>query len=72
MEDFCNICNICSLIKIPSCYKNPRKHTFIDLMLANSQKKLSCAIKTGLSDFHKMSITIMKKTFRKQEAKIIH
>ena len=31
----------------------------------------SCAIETGLSDFHKMIVTVMKSQFQKKGPKII-
>ena len=42
-------------------------------MLTNSYRSFqnSCAIETGLSDFHKMIATILKTYFRKKEPKII-
>ena len=38
-----------SLIKIPTCYKNPANPTCIDLMLTNSNRSFqnSCTIETG-------------------------
>ena len=50
--------------KTPSC---------IDLMLTNSQKSFrsSCAIETGLFDFH-MTVTVRKASFRKLKPKVIH
>ena len=73
-DELCNICNLFSLTKVPICHKNPSKLTCIYLMLTNPSESFynSCAIETGLPDFHKMTITIMKTTFRKQEPKIIH
>ena len=32
----------------------------------------SCTIKTGLSDFHKMIVTVLKNCFQKREAKVIN
>ena len=32
----------------------------------------SCTIKTGLSDFHKMIVTVLKNYFQKREAKVIN
>ena len=49
-----------------SCYKNANNPSCIDLFLTNST-----AIETGLSDFHKMTITIMKTVFKKKKPKII-
>ena len=42
-------------------------------MLTTSYRSFpnSCAIETGLSDFHKMIVTVMKSHFQKKEPKII-
>ena len=44
----------------------------MDLILTNCRRSFQniCALKTGLSDFHKMIATVMKKTFRKLEPKV--
>ena len=72
MEDFCVRYNLNSLIKDPTCYKNPENPTCIDLILTNSPRSFqnSCVIETGLSDFHKMVVTVMKTTFQKLPPKI--
>ena len=51
--------------KIPSC---------IDLILTNSLLSFqdSGVIETLLSDFHRMTVTVMKTTFQKFDPKIIH
>ena len=48
MDDFCIIYSLCRLIKVPTCYKNSSKPTYIDLILANSPQRFynSCAIET--------------------------
>ena len=42
-------------------------------MLTSSYRSFqnSCAIETGLSDFHKMIVTVMKAYFQKQKSKVI-
>ena len=35
LEDFCEIYNLKNLINVPTCYKNPRNPSFIDVMLTN-------------------------------------
>ena len=49
------------LIIFPSCYKNLCNHLYIDLALANTPKRFqrSCATEKSLSDFCKMTITIV-------------
>ena len=63
-----------SLIRNPTCYKNPANPTCIDLMLTNSNRDFqnSCTIETGLSDFQKMIATVLKIYFQKREAKVIN
>ena len=63
-----------SLIRNPTCYKNPANPTCIDLMLTNSNWSFqnSCTIETGLSDFHKIIVTVLKIYLQKREAKVIN
>ena len=43
-------------------------------MLTNSNRSFqnSCSIETGLSDFHKMIVTVLEIYFQKREAKVIN
>ena len=66
MEDlsikrFCNGFNLMSMINKPTCYKNPGKSTCVDVILKNSLESFQnyCVIEAGLSDFHKMIVTVM-------------
>ena len=61
------------MIKSPTCYKNIENPKCIDLILTNSAYNFqhSKVIETGLSDFHKMVITVMKNTYPKQTPNII-
>ena len=72
MSDFCESYNLSSLIKESTCYKNPENPSCIDLILTNSPRSFqySSAIETGLSDFHKMIVTVLKTTFQRIPAKI--
>ena len=73
MKDFCLNYNLKSLICVPTCYKNPDNPSCIDLILTNSPGSFqsSCAIETGLSDFHKMTVTVMKTSFQKLKPRVI-
>ena len=73
MEDFCLNYNLSNLIKEPTCFKNPAHPTCIDLILTNFPKSFqnSMAIETGLSDFHKRTITVMKSHYKKLKPNII-
>ena len=71
--NFCQIYSMTNLIKEATCYKNPERPTCIDLMLTNKPKCFikSMIVETGLSDFHKMTITIMRLFFKKQKPNLI-
>ena len=74
MTDFCEQYDLSSLISEPTCYKNPDNPSCIDLILTNRPRSFqnSCTIETGLSDFHKMTITVLKSTFKKLPPKLVH
>ena len=65
MSEFCETYNLQNLVKDPSCYKNPSKPTCIDLILTNFPKSFqhTQTIETGLSDFHKLTLTVLKTHF---------
>ena len=67
MNDFCNGYNLSSLINEPIFYKNPDNLSCIDLILTNSPRSLqgSCVVETGLSDFHRIVVTMMKTIFQR-------
>ena len=72
MKSFCESYTLSSLIKEPTCYKNPQNPSCINLILTNSRYSFqnSFAIETGLSDFHKMTVTVMKTTYEKLKPRI--
>ena len=74
MQTFCEVYNFKSLIKQPTCYKNPVKPSCIDFMLTNipCMFQSTCVIETGLSDFHLMTVTVLRKTFKKVRPRIIN
>ena len=74
MKSFCEKYNPTNLIKQPPCYKNPYNPMCIDLILTNVPRTFqsTCVIETGLSDFHLMTLTIIKKMFKKQRPRIIN
>ena len=57
-----------------TCYKNPEEPTCIELILTNCPGSFqnSCVVETGLSDFYKMVVTVMKTSYQKSQLKIIH
>ena len=56
-----------SFVKEATCFKNPDNPSCIDLILTTKHLSFqrSCAIETGLSDFHKMVPTAMTMHFPK-------
>ena len=55
MEIFCENYDLRSLVKEPTCFKNPEIPGFIDLILTNKPGSFlrRSVIETGLSDYHK-------------------
>ena len=68
MSEFCDTYNLQNLITEPTCFKNPHNPSSIDLMLTNKIRKFqnSQVIETGLSDHHKMTITVLRAFYQKQ------
>ena len=62
MEEFMKLYNLKNLIKGPTCYKNPDKPSCIDLILSNRSKSFhsSHIVESGISDFHKMTVSVRK------------
>ena len=58
-----------NLVKEPTCFKNPENPSCIDLFITNSSTSFmkTTTITTGLSDFHKLIVTVMRTTFPKSE-----
>ena len=58
---------------IKSCFKSLENPSCIDVFLTNSHNsfKHSTVLSVGLSNFHKMIVTVMKTTFVKEEPKLI-
>ena len=67
MKDFCDIYSFKNLIKDPTCFKNPINPKCIDLMFTNRHRSFlnSCLIETGFSNFHKMTVTVLRPFFKK-------
>ena len=73
-SSFCDTFDLVNLIREPTCYKNPKKPSCIDLILTNDPHGFqnSGIIETGLSDFHRMTFTVTKMTFQKLKLRIIN
>ncbi len=73
LRDFLYEHNALNLVKQKTCFKNINNPSCIDLFITNSHRcfQNTSAISTGLSDFHKMVVTVMNKNVPKAEPKII-
>ena len=65
--------NAKNLVKQNTCFKNIGNPSCIDIFLTNCCQSFqnTTAISTGLSDFHKMVVTVMKTAFPKAKPKVI-
>ena len=59
--------NAKNIVKKPTCYKSLTEASCIGLVITNSSSSFqnTKTISKGLSDFHKMVLTVLKQTFRK-------
>ena len=72
-DGFLDLYNLKNLVKDKTCFKSINKPTCIDLFLTNCPKSFqhTKAISAGMSDHHKMIITVMKTTFLKAKPREI-
>ena len=75
-ESLCESCRFKSFIKDPIYFKNPENPSridLIDLILTNSPYSFLnfCVIETGLPDFHKMIVSVMKTTSQKLKPRTV-
>ena len=73
MRDFFHAYNCQNIIKEKTCFKNPHGPSCIDLIVINRPKSFqnSTVIETCLSDFHNMSLTVLKIFYEKQRPNIV-
>ena len=73
MNNFCETYSLENLITEPTCFKNPLNPSSIDVMLTNKSRSFinSVTVETGLSDHHKLTISVMRSFFPKQAPTLI-
>jgi len=73
MINFCSIYNLKNLVNEFTCFKNPKNPSCVDLILTNKPRSFqnTRTIETGLSDFHKMTVTVLKTIFKKLPPKSV-
>ena len=74
MKTFSDSYSLIGLIQQPTCYKKPSHPKCTDLILTNVLRSFqnTCVIETGLSDFHLMALTVMRKSFKKLKPRVIN
>ena len=74
LSEFLYKFNTKNIVKDKTCFKNPNNPSCIDLFLTNSPDSFHStqAISTGLSDVHKLVMTVMKTSFKTQKGKQIY
>ena len=67
INNFCDNCCLKSLVRQPTLYKSPSNATCIDLIVTNVPQKFqsTCVLETGLANFQLMTVTVMRKIFKK-------
>ena len=62
-----------NLVKVPTCYKSITNPSCIDLIITNRKHcfQNTSAVEIGLSDFHKLVVTVLKAHYQKAKPKII-
>ena len=73
MKDFLIYFHMKTLIKQPTCFKNPANPSCIDHFITNKPNcfQNTIVIETSISDFHKL-VTVMKAKFTKLKPKTIY
>ena len=72
MSNFLNTYHLKNIVKQKTCFKNPVRPSCIDLILTNSSRSFqdTCTVETGLLDFHKLVVTVLKLYFPKKNPNI--
>ena len=73
LSDFLHQYEAKSLVKEKTCFKSSENPSCIDLLITNQGNSFqnTTTIWTGLSDFHKMAVTVMKSSYVKAKPKEI-
>ena len=73
MTSFCTLFKPESIVKEQTRYKNPENPSCMDSFLTNCPRSFhnTCLYETGLSDFHKLVVTILQTSFEPLPPKII-
>ena len=73
MTEFLNIYRLKNLVSQKTCFKNPENPSCIDQILTNCSPSFqnTGVFETGLSDFHKLTFTVLNQYYPKQKPKVV-
>ena len=73
MSEFLKMYSLKNLVSQKTCFKNPENPSCIDLILTNCSRSFqnTGVFETGLSDFHKLTFTVLKQYYPKQKPKVV-
>ena len=73
ISNFLELYNLQNLVKEKTCFKSLNNPTCIDLFLTNCNRSFmhTNVVSTGVSDCHKMILTVLKTTFKKAKPRVI-
>ena len=73
LSEFLNMHSAKNIVKEETCFKSIENPSCIDLFLTNNLIYLffnTSTINTDLSDYHKMVVTVLRKTFQREQPKV--
>ena len=70
LKEFLDLFDFKNLVKEPNCYKNPHNPRLIHLIITKMFQN-TINVETGLSDFHMMTVTVLKTSYKKCKPNII-
>ena len=73
LDEFLEDYHAKNLVKVPTCFKSLNNPSCIDLFITNSYRSFqkTTTVSTGLSDFHVMTVTVLKTTFPKAKPRVL-
>ena len=74
MKTFCQEEKFKNLLEKQTCYKNHTNPSCVYLIIKNEPKSFqnSFTFETGLSNFHKKAVTVLKPSFVKQKPRVLN
>ena len=73
LSEFLNVNSAKNIVKEEACFKSIENPSCIDLFLTNKPNLFfnTSTNNTGLSDCHKMVVTVLRKTFQREQPKVV-